>query len=289
MSWYNHLLAFVAIAGTLTLASFHSSNHGSISKHKNIHRWSTGSPGGKTGAPIDGVCTDCHVGTVQNGSNMNTVIVSDQNGPVSQYIPGMDYEVTISMNTSNAKNGFEIVALNSSNEQAGNTYILDGATTQSIDIGNRTHITHQFDGNSLNSWIFGWTAPLTNEGMITYYLATNLTNGNMGGDGDVIYTSQHNIGSTASIQEASEQFGLEAIYNKIYSSIQINLNTQESGEVAVNLVDLNGKSVLFERLGKIDSGDHTWNLELDEHFPKGMYVMHLNVNNDFVTKKIYVY
>jgi hypothetical protein len=271
------------------LISFRFSSSVLIQHVSAENRWSTGSPGGKTGAPGDGVCTDCHTGTVQSGIGMNSLIISDQNGPVTSYTPGMDYEVTISMNTSNAKNGFEIVALNSSNEQAGNTYIMDGATTQSIDIGNRTHITHQFDGNSLNSWIFGWTAPLTNEGMITFYLATNLTNGNMGGDGDVIYTSQHNIGSTASIQEASEQFGLEAIYNKIYSSIQINLKTKEFGEVAVNLVDLNGKSVLFERLGKVKSGDHSWKLKLEEHFPKGLYVLHVNVNNDFTTRKVYVY
>ena len=270
------------------LISFRFSSSVLIQNVSAENRWSTGSPGGKTGAPIDGVCTDCHVGTVQNGSNMNTVIVSDQNGPVSQYIPGMDYEVTISIATNNAKNGFEIVPLASDNTQAGTVSTLDN-NTQFIDLGTTKRITHDFTGNSLTTWTFAWTAPNTNVGDITFYLATNLTNGNMGGDGDVIYASQHVIGSTASIQEASEQFGLEAIYNKIYSSIQINLNTQESGEVAVNLVDLNGKSVLFERLGKVKSGDHSWKLKLEEHFPKGLYVLHVNVNNDFTTRKVYVY
>jgi hypothetical protein len=287
MSWNSYLLVFGAIAGTLTLASFHTSNQVSISKFKTIHSWSFGSPGGKTGAPIDGVCTDCHIGTVQNGSAMNTVVIADQNGPVSQYTPGMDYQVTVSMNTNNAKNGFEIVPLTNNNTQAGTISTLDN-NTQFIDLGTTKRITHNFAGTALTSWTFNWNAPNTNVGDITFYLATNLANNNTGGDGDVIYASQHIIGSTASINENSPNFDLSVNYNSSTNSIALDINAKEGGDVAINLVDMTGKSVQFEQLGKASAGENTFNVKLDKHLQKGIYIVNINVNNHFVTKKIYI-
>lgn len=288
MNWNNHLLAFGAIAGTLTLASFHSSNEASINKNENIHRWSTGSPGGKTGAPIDGVCTDCHEGTVQNGSAMNTVVISDQNGPVTEYTPGMDYEVTISMATNNAKNGFEIVPLASDNTQAGTVSTIDN-NTQFIDLGATKRITHDFAGNSLTSWSFAWTAPNTNVGDVTFYLATNLTNGNMGGNGDAIFASQHVIGSTASISNNIVKLGIQSVYDPTTMSICLTIDSKASGETSINIIGLDGKSVQFEKLGKVSVGETQKMIKLDGGIPKGVYVLHVNVGNNFTSKKVYVY
>lgn len=288
MSWNNYLLSIIAFAGTLTLASFHSSNQLTINKYEKIHRWSTGSPGGKTGAPIDGVCTDCHEGTVQNGSTMNTVVVSDQNGPVSEYTPGMDYEVTISMATNNAKNGFEIVPLTSNNTQAGTVSTLDN-NTQFIDLGTTKRITHDFAGNSLTSWTFAWTAPNTNVGDVTFYLATNLTNGNMGGDGDVIYASQHVIGSTAGITDHTGKLGIQTFYDPYTESISLIINSKSSGETFLNIVASDGRTLQFEKLGKVDAGENQKMIKLDNGISKGTYVLHVNVGNNFTSKKVYVY
>jgi hypothetical protein len=283
-----YTFALICCFAMLALVSFHLPKNSIIENQQPTHRFSFGSPGGKTGAPGDETCTNCHLGTVQSGIGMNSVIISDQNGPVGSYTPGMDYEVTISLATNNGKNGFEIVPFSSSNVQAGTVYTLDNFT-QLIDLGATSRITHDFSGNTLNSWTFGWTAPNSNVGDVTFYLATNLTNGNMAGDGDAIFTSQHVIGSTVGITDQKNKLGIQAFYDPSTTSISLTIDSKASGESALNIVGLDGKSVQFEKLGKVSVGENQKNINLNNGIPKGMYVLHVNVGNDFSTKKIYVY
>lgn len=278
------------LTGSVALFSFHSRHKTEIKKFTNYHKNTSGSPGGKTGAPGDVTCVQCHSGgTVQDGSAMNIVTISDQNGVVSSYTPGATYEVNITMATNNAKNGFEIVALNPSNTQAGTFTVVNASSTKAISSGGKGRITHTVAGTALNTWSFGWTAPATNVGNVTFYLATNLTNSNNGGTGDVIYTSQHVIGSTANISEVKAKVGVVAAYNAENASIQLAIDAQENGDAAVNIVDATGKSVQFEALGKVSAGDNTRTIKLASDLPKGMYILHVNVNNNFTTKKVYVY
>ncbi len=277
------------VSGSIALFSFHKNNSSEIKKFTNYHKSTSGSPGGKTGAPGDGTCTDCHSGTVQNGAAMNTVTFADLSGQVTSYTPGQTYAVNVTMASNSTKNGFEIVALTPSNTQAGTVAAVDAINTKTVSSGGKTRITHKTAGSAFTSWSFSWTAPATNVGNVTFYLATNETNNQSNGTGDVIYTSQHVIGSTASISEATEQMGVVAAYNASTSSIQLTIDTKESGEAAVNIVDANGRSVQFEQLGNVSAGDNTRNIKLDNELPKGMYVLHLNVNNNFTSKKVYIY
>jgi hypothetical protein len=54
------------------------------------------------------------------------------------------------------------------------------------------------------------------------------------------------------------------------------------------LVDLSGKSVQFEQLGNVATGNNLLQVKLNKQLPKGIYVAHINVNNNFVSKKIYI-
>jgi hypothetical protein len=277
------------VAGSIALVSFHKNNSAEIKKFTNYHKSTSGSPGGKTGAPGDGTCTDCHSGNVQNGAAINTVTFADLGGQVTSYTPGQTYAVNVTMASNSTKNGFEIVALTPSNTQAGTVAAVDAVNTKTVSFGGKTRITHKTAGTAFTSWSFAWTAPATNVGNVTFYLATNETNNQSNGTGDVIYTSQHVIGSTASISEVQEHIGFVAAYNAENASIQVSIDTKENGDAAINIVDVNGKSVQFEQLGKVSSGENTRTVKLDNELPKGMYVLHLNVNNNFTSKKIYIY
>ena len=66
---------------------------------------STGSPGGKTGSPIDNSdCTSCH----SINSTMITVTNITSNIPNSGYIPGSIYTITANLNNPASLNGFEV-------------------------------------------------------------------------------------------------------------------------------------------------------------------------------------
>ncbi|MFA9210786.1 MAG: choice-of-anchor V domain-containing protein [Moraxellaceae bacterium] len=282
----NHVF-LALLAGSIGLLSFNSIN---VTKmNKTVHLSTSGSPGGKTGAPGDGSCTSCHSGTVQSGTGFQTVVLTNAAGTmVTSYNPGETYTVSVGMLTTNAKNGFEIVALTPSNTAAGSVAVINATTTKTVTFGGKTRITQKSGGTSLNNWSFHWTAPATNVGNVTFYLGTNVTNSNGSDSGDIIRNSQHVFGSTAGIEENTAKVAINLGYAQATNSLTIDLTSQLNGEAAINLVDLSGKSVQFEQLGNVATGNNLLQVKLNKQLPKGIYVAHINVNNNFVSKKIYI-
>lgn len=256
---------------------------------KNYHTLNqAGSPGGRTGAPGDGVCTQCHSGTVQSGSGFNNVTLTLAGTPVTDYEPGTTYQVQVSMATNNPKNGFEIVALNPNNTAAGTWAITDATHTKTITSGGKSRVTHKLAGTSLNSWTFNWTSPATNVGTITFYLATNQTNSSSSDDGDVIRTSQHTFGSQAGVEEASAKLETQIGYQASTNSLNIHLNSKVDGSVFVNLVDLNGKSVFTENLGNVSAGESALSVRLDNELNSGIYMVNVSVDNNMTMKRVFI-
>jgi hypothetical protein len=238
------------LAGSIGLLSFNSIKQNNTVN--NYHLNAAGSPGGKTGAPGDQTCTQCHSGNVQSGTGFQTVELTNAAGNmVTSYNPGETYSVTVEMLTTNAKNGFEIVALTPSNAQAGSVAVTNATTTKTVTFGSKTRITQKSGGTGLNNWSFAWTAPATNVGNVTFYLATNETNSNSGDSGDAIRTSQHVFGSTAGIEENTAKVNINLGYTQATNSLTIDLTSQLNGEAAINLVDLSGKTVQFEQLDNV--------------------------------------
>lgn len=247
-----------------------------------------GSPGGRTGAPGDGTCTQCHSGTVQSGSGFNLVTLLDGGNPVTEYEPNTTYEVTVSMATANAKNGFEIVALNPSNTMAGTFAITDATNTKTITSGGKTRVTHKLAGTTATSWSFNWTSPATNVGTVTFYMATNQTNSSGSDAGDVIRTSQHPFGSQASLDDVSSKVETSIGYQASTNSLNIQLNSKVDGSVFVNVVDLNGKSVFTENVGKISAGESSLAVRLNNELNSGIYMINVSVDNNMTMKKVFI-
>ena len=126
---------------------------------------STGSPGGKTGSPIDNSdCTSCH----SINSTMITVTNITSNIPNSGYIPGSIYTITANLNNPASLNGFEVTCEeNANNSKTGTFYITNPNETQLTNSGNA--VTHTAAGNSSSSWSFDWEAPVVGTGDVTFY------------------------------------------------------------------------------------------------------------------------
>lgn len=273
------LLSFVGNQSVQTVKNF-SKNYHTLNQ--------AGSPGGRTGAPGDGVCTQCHSGTVQSGSGFNNVILVDAGSPITEYEPGTTYEVLVSMATTNAKNGFEIVALNPNNTVAGTWTITDATHTKTITSGGKSRVTHKLAGTSLTDWTFNWTSPATNVGTVTFYLATNQTNSSSSDDGDIIRTSQHTFGSQAGLKEASAKLETQIGYQASTNSLNIHLNSKVDGSVFVNLVDMNGKSVFTENLGNVSAGESALSVRLDNQLNSGIYMVNVSVDNNMTMKRVFI-
>lgn len=150
-----------------------------------------GAPAGRTAAPGEGNCTGCHSGSlITSGADWNNFTITS-NIPVTGYVPGSTYTITISHTQSGInKWGFQATVLNSSNTMAGtivNTNTLQMSTQTS---GGKTYIGQNSGGTSgsgTKSWSFDWTAPNPGVGSITVYAVVNASNNNSSDAGDLIY------------------------------------------------------------------------------------------------------
>ncbi len=145
-------------------------------------------PNAKTGAPFDGLCSDCHGG----GSFQGNINLS---GLPSTIDPNTTYNLTLTLTATSGspvKGGFQIVAVNQSNINIGDL-INTGTETGTSTTGGREYLDHRgaksFSGNTV-SWNFDWKSPNGPNGTtVTMYFAGNFANGNNSSSGDAIENS----------------------------------------------------------------------------------------------------
>ena len=253
-----------------------------------------GPAGGKTGAPGEQNCTSCHSGATQNGTNENLLVVNNDIGfGITQYTPGASYTVNLSMASNPAKKGFQVTALNAANTMAGN--FVAGANTQiktaTISGGQRKYATHKSSSNTsaTQTWNWTWEAPATEQGAITFYVATNKANNNGNDNGDIIYLSQHVfLNDNASIEELEVETNFNAGYSIDKNAVFIEYSTLSIAATSLNVVDLNGKSVFAKKLGASTVGTNKTFVGLPTGLPEGFYVVHFFVGNQAFSKTISV-
>jgi hypothetical protein len=290
---------FVLIYGIALLAigflAFQHTGKSSVSTRIQFtHKNANGAPAGRTGAPGEPSCatSTCHSGAAQDGTAENTLLLLSGATIVTEYVPGQAYNVTVAMASKPTKKGFQATALDASNNMAGSfTGQVIGGTAINSSAGrqysNHTGTSNEASENSI--WIWTWTAPSTDVGPVTFYVATNKTNNNNSSTGDVIYLSQHVINSTLGVSElTTEPSSLSAGYNVDEHKLAINFNCLSSGEIYLNLLDLNGRSVFSTDLGTAIIGQNGTSLKLPNELKNGIYFVNVFVNNKPMSAKIMI-
>ena len=184
-----------------------------------------------------------------------------------------------------AKKGFQVTALNAANTMAG--MFTAGANTQiktsTIAGGQRKYATHKSSSNTsaTQTWNWTWVAPTTNEGNVTFYVATNKANNNGNDNGDVIYLSQHifTVENGAKVEELKTENTFSAGYSSAKEAIFIEFSTLTIEPTSVNIVDLNGKSVFTKNLELSNTGLNKQWVALPKHIKEGIYVVHFFIGN----------
>ena len=146
-------------------------------------------PDGYSGAPGDSLCSSCH-DTPPAGVD-GTISLTGLPSTVSL---NTTYNLTLTSTVtlgSPSTAGFQLVALNSTNQNSGNLSENEpdvGTETS----GGREYVEHRGDKNIVAgtvSWNFQWTSPVTGSGLITMYAASNLTNNNNSDGGDRVISN----------------------------------------------------------------------------------------------------
>jgi len=279
----NYILLVAIILGT-GIFSFQNSGNEKIEKYfkKNGHTYPNGiGIGSVAGAPGESNCTSCHSGSTQSGASINTLTLLSGTTPVTFYTPGSTYNVGLTMTPNPTRRGFQAVAMNSSNAVVGTLTALVGARI----VSNRAMHSSTADA----AWTWKWTAPSTDVGAVTFYVASIKGGGSSNQTGDVVYLSQHVIGSLASIsEEVVDKYKFSAGYSVANNAVIMNFNSLIEGEMYFNLIDLSGRSVFTYEMGKSVVGKNSEKIVLPEDLKNGMYVVNMFVNNNVMEKKIMI-
>ena len=164
---------------------------------KLVFSFSVGPPAERTGNPGE-ICGDdtcastCHTSfSANSGTAKFSVDLSS-----ASYKPGQTLDITITFsNTSTAIHGFEITAVDASNNMVGTFAAKDDKTqTESYD---NLYAAHTKIGTAESQWTVLWTASTAKvSDPITFYAAGNEANGDSANSGDYIYTDTATISLT---------------------------------------------------------------------------------------------
>ena len=161
-----------------------------------VQGWRSAGPafagvGGRTGAPGEGNCSDCHGG---GGYTPNALIEIFENGtttPATSYQPGSTYDLKVSVSSSSGTPiayGFQLVPLTASNVMAGSYNTLGSGVRQSTS-GSRTYLEHNAP-KATGTFTSKWVAPALGTGTVSFYANGNCINntGGTGGDNSIATT-----------------------------------------------------------------------------------------------------
>lgn len=170
--------------------------------------FSGGPPDGKTGAPGEGTCNDCH-----DGSGGTTTV----SGP-DTYVPGTAYTIEVEVADSSAMRwGFEAVVLDENGDQAGSVTITDPTNTQDSTSGGKTYVKHTSAGTfpgtgGSATWSFDWE-PDAYVGIVTVYAAGNSANNDGSTTGDKTSLGTWNIDPDDTAVEPASFGKVKSMYN----------------------------------------------------------------------------
>lgn len=255
----------------------------------------TSPPAGSSGDPVNtGTCAQsgCHNGPVQTPGAGDLTLTIGTGNPTTPldasfvYSPGTQYNIGFLINSFTGRYGFQMVALNSSNTQAGTFAVTNSATTKINAAGGRSYIGH-LNANSTKNWVYKWTAPASGTGTVTFYYSYNTADDNDQSNGDVIYKGSVSIEALLSgVEDISTKVAdLNIFPNPISSQFGISFDLKESNTVSSQLYSLDGKLMKELINEKMNSGNVNQQFDVND-LAAGIYLVKLNVGGATITKKI---
>ena len=152
--------------------------------------FSYGPPNGGTGAPGEGLCTDCHSGPPSNSGDGSLSL----QGITTEYESGSTYSMTMTLSDpGQSRWGFELVVKDASDQQVGTITVTDAVNTKVSATGSIIYLKQTSAGsfagtaNGPVSWNFDWIAPSSGTGTVYFYVAGCAANNDSLDAGDYTY------------------------------------------------------------------------------------------------------
>lgn len=251
--------------------------------------FSSNPPNGRTGAPGDGLCTDCH----SPGNPLGLDGEFSLSGFPAVINPGETYSISVVVRNNNGmaqRNGFQAVVLNEANNNIGDLTTSGGNPTTETDGNGREYVEHRpaidFANNEVN-WTFDWTAPENNIGEeVTLYVGSIVGSGTAGNGQDLFI--QDNFSAT--IQEVTSTDDLEGMAkidvfpNPASQFFTLKLDGPANEKVNIRLMNVTGQMVYAQMDLPLRSTTEIPVADL----PRGMYFLEIKGATASTTRRIIV-
>jgi hypothetical protein len=191
--------------------------------------FSTDPPNGKTGAPGDSFCSECHV---QPSSTLDGTLSVE--GFPDAITPNQTYTLTVvNRNTMGdaIRGGFQMTILGPTNTRAGTMASPSNSAAVQMLSGRQYfehHPAQNYPDSNVLRWTVQWTAPdLPDSSVVSYYVAGTICNGNFQNTGDRVRTAMGSgrvlISSDETINEQKPELypnpGNDVLFVKTKSSL----------------------------------------------------------------------
>lgn len=209
-----------------------------------------------------------------------------------KYAPNTTYNIALLLNAflSNPYYGFQITALDASNQKAGSFTVSNAATTKITTAGVYEYMGH-LNGNSTHNWVFKWTSPAASTGPVSFYFAFNeasIASPPPTVPEGTIYTGNVTIQpNTTGINDLSETIsGIKIFPNPVTNELGLSLTMKENATVQAGLYSLDGRltNELLNQSVNEGIADFIFNTG---SLTSGIYLMKVAVGDKFITKKIF--
>jgi hypothetical protein len=270
------ILALVAII-FVTIQSFKSLE--SASTYHAIKPFNSSGPanagnGGRTGAPGEGLCSNCHSGGSFAQPDVTLTITDTSGNPITSYVGGTVYNVSflVTASSGSPRFGMQATSLNIGNTSAG-VFSLPSANARISTSGSRTYFEQK--ATSLSGTFTGrWTAPVAGTGAVTIYYIGNVVNGTGGTAGDNA-TSGRSFTLSETLSVASYDFknSIKILQNPIKDNLSIEFDEIHS-KLEVSIFDLAGKSVFDSNY------TNTNKINIDLKLNSGVYIINIKNKNN---------
>jgi len=251
---------------------------------------------GAVGSPGEGTCwTGCHNSfAINSGAGSIELRTRTTN---NEYVPGQTYSMTFKVAyPGRSLFGLGVEALNDNNTNAGTFVITDAAHTRTKtstltgSVG-RISVTHTLNGGaSADSMLFNfnWIAPAAGTGNVTFYYCGNAANANASDAGDYIYTGTTVLTerSTTGIESPDNNSSFSIYPTVISNEMNIRITPQSTGNLLLNIFDVQGKLVRSETTSVFTMNELTWNVTGMSSLGKGTYIVSIQNGSQSLVKRI---
>jgi len=256
----------------------------------------TNPPAGSAGDPItNSSCAQggCHPSPAVTPTSSDLTLSIGTGTPTTalnssfKYAGAQDYNIAFLVSSITGRYGFQIVALDGANAQAGSFTVTNAATTKINTSGTRQYMGHQ-NANNTKNWSFKWTAPVATTGNVTFYYSFVTADNNNQSSGDVVYKGSVTISpeTTSAIEPIETKLSnLSIMPNPVNNQFALSFDLLETSEVSAQLFTLDGRLVYELMNEHLSAGNCSRTISAND-LNAGIYLVKLNVGQSSVTKKI---